>query len=110
MEAIRRARGTGTKKRNRVPGRTTAEWKQLRLAENRQKVRAYLLAHPCADCGEADPDVLDFHHVGPKTAGVSALARWANWERVAAEIAQCVVLCANDHRRRHARARVRRRP
>jgi hypothetical protein len=61
----------------------------------------YLRATPCVDCGERDPVVLDFDHVGVKRRGVVQLAGQecsiANLER---EIAECEVRCANCHRRR----------
>jgi hypothetical protein len=71
-------------------------------AERRAWVDAYLAEHPCVDCGETDPDVLDFDHVperGPKTAGVSVLVRRSTLKKVIAEVALCEVRCANCHRR-----------
>lgn len=64
----------------------------------------YLLEHPCVDCGESDPVVLEFDHVrGIKTAEISAMARNAcSWERIREEIDKCDVRCANCHRRRTA--------
>ena len=48
--------------------------------------------------------VLDFDHIGRKRELVSALvARGAPWRRIATEIAQCEVRCANCHRRATAR-------
>jgi hypothetical protein len=48
--------------------------------------------------------VLDFDHVGEKRELVSALvARGARWSRIAEEILQCEVRCANCHRRVTAR-------
>jgi len=72
--------------------------------EHGQRVWDYLLAHPCVDCGEADPVVLDFDHVrGKKHLSVSTMIiQGFSWERVAAEIAKCDVRCANCHRRRTA--------
>jgi hypothetical protein len=69
----------------------------------RLRIRDYLRDHPCVDCGEADPDVLDFDHLRDKRADVSRLVHGAvAWDLVAAEIAKCEVRCANCHRRRTA--------
>ena len=66
----------------------------------------YLMAHPCVDCGEADPVVLEFDHRADKRAAIVDLMRsHANWKDVLAEIQKCDVRCANCHRRRTARAR-----
>jgi hypothetical protein len=67
--------------------------------ENRQRILAYLKEHPCVDCGETDPIVLDFDHVrGKKKAPVSRLLK-CDWSIVWEEIQKCEVRCANDHRR-----------
>ena len=64
---------------------------------------AYLDVHPCVDCGERDPLVLDFDHRSDKIAEVSVLVgRGADWTTIAEEIAKCEVRCANCHRRRTA--------
>jgi hypothetical protein len=66
----------------------------------RQFVYQYLLDHRCSICGESDPRVLEFHHEGDKDAEVSRLmGRGASLDSLKAEIAKCVVLCANCHRR-----------
>jgi hypothetical protein len=75
-------------------------------AELKNRVRDYLLGHPCVDCGESDVDVLDFDHLRDKKANVSTLVQSAvSWESLAHEIAKCEVRCANCHRRRTARNR-----
>ena len=69
-----------------------------------ERVWAYLLAHPCVDCEEDDPIVLQFDHVrGKKKESVSILAASHSWKMVAAEIEKCEIRCANCHLRRHAR-------
>jgi phage FluMu protein Com len=84
-----------------------AIWMDARLTENAIKVLAYFESHPCVDCGETDPLVLQFDHVrGKKMHEVSKM--WKNgsrWELIAAEMAKCEVRCANCHWRRHALAR-----
>ncbi len=69
--------------------------------EKRAWFDAYLAEHPCVDCGEADPEVLDCDHVrGKKTAGVSVLLQGKySLKRLIAEVALCEVRCANCHRR-----------
>lgn len=71
-------------------------------ALSKARLKEYLSAHPCVDCGENDPIVLEFDHVrGVKTSEVYNLAvkrGWA-WKRVLTEIAKCEVRCANCHRR-----------
>jgi hypothetical protein len=62
-----------------------------------------LAASGCVDCGEADVCVLDFDHVGEKTATVTHLVRReVGLQRLRDEIARCEVRCANCHRRRTA--------
>lgn len=72
--------------------------------ENRMRVLQYLLAHPCIDCGESDPVVLEFDHLRDKVRALSQLAGTAYaWKTIQAEIDKCVVRCANCHRRKTAR-------
>ncbi len=63
----------------------------------------YFSDHPCADCGERDPLVLEFDHLGDKRFNIAKGIRDRNWTAVLAEIAKCEVVCANCHRRRTAR-------
>src|SRR4026208_335679 len=73
--------------------------------ENRALLIAYLLAHPCVDCGRANPVMLDFDHRDPSTkkGNVTELAMRKPWRLVLEEIAKCDVRCANCHWRRTAR-------
>jgi hypothetical protein len=90
--------------RNRKKQIAAARVRRDREAKNLgRKIRDYLRDHPCVDCGESDPDVLDFDHVRDKRADVSRLLQGAaSWDVVEAEIAKCEVRCANCHRRRTA--------
>lgn len=80
-----------------------AEANKRKRIQHRQNIHAYLLAHPCVDCGEADPIVLEFDHRDPveKSFDISTAASttW-KWETIEAEIAKCDVRCCNCHRRR----------
>jgi hypothetical protein len=99
-----------------------AEYKQEHYALNRQRyidaaVRrrsslaleradfliAYFSSHPCIDCGEADPIVLEFDHRGDKSFNIAKGLRDRSWDDLVSEIAKCDVVCANCHRRRTAR-------
>lgn len=73
---------------------------------NRQFARKYLASHPCVDCGESDPVVLEFDHVrGTKVKDVSAMMKSHSIEVIRREIAKCEVRCANCHRRATAARR-----
>ncbi len=67
----------------------------------------YLASHPCLDCGEADPIVLQFDHVrGEKSFVISRAPEMrVRLEKVVEEIAKCEVRCANCHTRKTARDR-----
>jgi hypothetical protein len=61
----------------------------------------YLTTHPCVDCGESDPDVLDFDHVrGVKVCEIGAMvSKGVGLAVFLAEIDKCDIRCANCHRR-----------
>jgi hypothetical protein len=63
----------------------------------------YFDSHPCTDCGESDPVVLEFDHLGDKEFTISKGLRDRNWDCVLDEIEKCDVVCANCHRRRTTR-------
>jgi len=74
--------------------------------ELRTKMLEYLHTRACEACGEADPVVLDFHHRKgtKKTFTIAwAMSNRIPWSRILKEITKCQILCANDHRRAHAR-------
>lgn len=86
---------------------TTKRARRYELAEkyttrNRRLVLAYLAGHPCVDCGEADVMVLEFDHVrGVKENDIARMiGDCFSTNRIEAEIAKCVVRCANCHRRK----------
>lgn len=63
----------------------------------------YLLTHPCVDCGETDPVVLQFDHQGDKIGNIARMIRDNSLAKVQAEVAKCLVRCANCHTRKTAR-------
>ena len=65
------------------------------------RVRSWMyLGAKCCVCGEDNYACLDFHHIDPakKTKCVGALigGRYS-WERIEAELDNCVLLCRNCH-------------
>lgn len=76
----------------------------------RDRIRAwlltYLLGHPCTDCGETDPIVLEFDHIEDKKFNIGAAnGQGRSLKSVQAEVEKCEVRCANCHRRKTYRDR-----
>jgi hypothetical protein len=65
----------------------------------------YFKTHPCVDCGEEDPIVLEFDHLREKRFNISKALHDRSLGSVLEEIEKCEVVCANCHRRRTARRR-----
>jgi len=73
-----------------------------RLNRNRQHVWDYYKSHPCVDCGESDPIVLQFDHISDdKFKNVSNLVGGRySLDTINEEISKCDVRCANCHIRK----------
>lgn len=83
--------------RVKVKNRTAAAKREAQIF-----VYEYLLKHPCA-CGEARPACLDFDHQNDKVMNVSKMVtRGWSIDSIKAEIAKCIVRCANCHRAKTA--------
>jgi hypothetical protein len=84
----------------------TAQWKK-RTDFNRALIADWKRVLHCYGCGESDPVVLDFHHKDPTVKkfrlGIAAYRK--SPEQIIEEILKCIALCANCHRREHARQR-----
>lgn len=97
---------------NRVSRQRPDERERVRRNRlgQRRKLMAWLMVyledHPCVDCPERDPVVLEFDHRGEKETTVAELVRdGVTLSRLIAEVSKCDVRCANCHRRRTARDR-----
>jgi hypothetical protein len=74
----------------------------LQRETNRIFVTQFLCEHPCVNCGESNPVVLEFNHLDPatKTANICDMIHFrVSPSRIFLEIAKCEVLCANCHQR-----------
>ena len=69
---------------------------------NLQHMIDFLKKHPCIDCGETDPIVLEFDHIANKNINVSAMVKSYSIKLIDEEIAKCEVRCANCHRKKTA--------
>jgi hypothetical protein len=75
---------------------------QRRYQERTAFLIDYFEMHPCTDCGECDPVVLEFDHLRDKEFDIASGIHYRSWSKVLAEIEKCEVVCANCHRRRAA--------
>jgi hypothetical protein len=84
--------------------RVAANNKEVRK-RNAQFIWDYKLTHPCIDCGEADPVVLDFDHreQDQKSFSITRAVNSMSLASIKSEIAKCDIRCANCHRRRTAK-------
>lgn len=72
---------------------------------NMQYIWDYLLDHPCVDCGEENPVVLEFdHRDGVEKLGNIGAIQHLGWgiNKLKEEIEKCDVRCCNCHRKRTA--------
>ncbi len=86
--------------------------KQAQIAASKVKRRALYKAHRerkhalgCGKCVENNPACLDWHHTDPSTKLFSiatGMTRGYGAAKMEEEIAKCVLLCANCHRKEHA--------
>ncbi|MGP6177030.1 hypothetical protein ACTU6U_06995 [Microbacterium sp. A196] len=76
-------------------------------AKNFRLFVEFLSEHPCVDCSEADPIVLEFDHLPgvEKRFNISTAVTGStrSWALILSEIEKCEVVCANCHRRRTAK-------
>ncbi len=70
-----------------------------RAERNLKWVIEYFKTHPCIDCGESNPIVLEFDHKSNKKYRVSVLIGGGkSLDLLKNEIKKCEVRCANCHR------------
>jgi hypothetical protein len=87
-------------------------WRRAREAKARLEryafVNEYKTTHPCIDCGETDPIVLDFDHRDPEDK-IKAVGDMVRARRpvhlIHTEMAKCDIRCSNCHRRKTAKTR-----
>lgn len=84
-----------------------AYYRMKKRSERREKIKRKMMEfykdHPCVDCGETDPRVLDFDHIHNKKHNVSTLLRKEySWNSILEEAEKCEVRCANCHRKKTA--------
>lgn len=97
------AKDTNAKYYLRYPERRR-EYNDKQRALTQQFIWDYLKEHPCSDCSENDPVVLQFDHVrGQKLFNIGeACGKGFALDKVIAEIEKCDVRCANCHIRQTA--------
>jgi hypothetical protein len=83
-------------------------WQQRRREEIRAWFAELKSGRECERCGERRPHCLQFHHVDAEdkdTEVATAVGYGFSRERIIAEVAKCIVLCANCHLKHHWKAR-----
>jgi hypothetical protein len=85
----------------------TGDWggKRSGRVDLLREIDEYLRVHPCVDCGESDPLVLEFDHKDgvDKLETIAFLRARGSRDELVAEIEKCEVRCSNCHQRRTAK-------
>lgn len=73
---------------------------ELYIKRNKDFIQNYLETHPCVDCGNNNPIVLDFDHVRDKKHGNISRMKLdsISLDMIKKEIDKCEIRCANCHR------------
>ena len=97
-----RQRAKLTQWRANNPGRENRTW-ALKRAKHVAWVREFKLRYGCALCPERHIACLEFHHLNPaeKDVDISQIIGHWSMQHLEREIAKCVVLCSNCHRKLH---------
>ena len=75
------------------------EAKARRVERAREYIWNLFKVSKCFDCGERNPIVLEFDHLGDKFLAVSNMvSRNYGLDSIRAEIAKCDIVCANCHK------------
>lgn len=80
---------------------------KTKYRKDREWFDNYLSKQKCLHCGMNDPECLDFHHVnrnGKREKPISGMLGNSK-EMIQREMGKCIVLCANCHRKEHAKLR-----
>jgi hypothetical protein len=89
--------------------KTSTEHQHEKMKRSRLYSLNYLKTHPCVDCGETDPVVLEYDHVDKsvkykrRTRVFYLVQHGYSQQRIDEEISRCEVRCANCHRRKTAK-------
>ena len=79
--------------------------KERYISVAKEFIFEYLKEHPCVDCNEKDPIVLEFDHItNDKYKDISDMVHnGTSIVAIKVEIEKCEVRCANCHRRKTAK-------
>ena len=85
---------------------TRAERQRRLYAKRNAVVKKYRAERGCERCPETHPATLDLHHCDgaekhPKLRDGSMMWKRLSFADIEAELAKCIVLCANCHRKHH---------
>lgn len=74
------------------------------VGKNKQFIWDYLKESQCKECGEKDPIVLQFDHLGNKKGNISDMTNsGCSLKTLNEEIDKCQILCANCHLKKTAK-------